>query len=258
MENIGKLNMNDIYYDIPFEEFIKLAKNDNFFHGRVNDGEFNAIKSIKNSMNANGMNCDFSNYFCQLGADLMLVLLEYEQSENYIISGGNNYFYEYTEMFEEINQKNPKLRLHNGYFYYDILMHPPYFEDFNEFLKKKKVVIIGPSYMKEIKLFDNFEVIEIPRVNAYLSMNNVINKITELNNSGEPINYCFTAGMMTSIIIHKFSKTDKQNSYFNIGSVWDYFFQLSKYNGEPYRIIHRGIYSRLVAELNQYYKKYII
>jgi hypothetical protein len=157
-------------------------------------------------------------------------------------------------MFVEIYNKNPKLRMQNGYFYYDLLMKPKYFEEFNDFLNQKKVVIIGPSYMRDIKLFKNFEIIEIPRYNCYLSMNLVNSKISEFNTSGEGINYCFIAGMMSSVVIHKFFKEDKKNSYFNVGSAWDYFFQSGKYN----IIHHRGIYGRLMNELNRYYNKYII
>jgi hypothetical protein len=234
---------------------MKLAMTPNFFHGRVNDGEYIAVNTIKNPMNANNFNTDFSNYFIQLGVDLKQVLVEYQPTNNYFISSGKNWFDNYTQMFEEIYGANPKLKLNTGYFYYDILMHPEYFEKFSNFLKQKKVVIVGPGYMRDIRLFENFELIEIPKINAYLTMYDTIRKIGKYNTIGEPINYCFTAGMMTSIIIHRFSKTDKQNSYFNIGSVWDYFFLSSKYDGQ---ISRRGIYSRLVNDLNIYYGKYII
>lgn len=260
MENIKKLTIEDIYYDIPFEEMVKLVKMDNFFHSRINDGEFTAIRSLKNSMNINNMNSDFSNYFYSLAVDLMQVLLEYETSDNYMLSSGSASYNlsNFAPMFKEVLERNPKIKLNHGYFYYDILMNPPSFEDFHNFLKQKKVVIIGPSYMRDIKLFDNFELIEVPRINAYLSMDETIKKITEYNKTGEPINYCFTSGMMTCIIMHRLSKIDKQNSYYNIGSVWDYFFQAPKYNNAPYHISHRGIYPRLVNEFNQYYEKYII
>lgn len=254
MENPANINENNVYYDVSTEDFIKLAKGNNFFHGRLNDGEFNSIMTINNSMNANNVNCDGHHYFYQLGIDLKQVLLEYEYLNNYIISGGKNYFNEYRNMFIEIYSKNSKLRMQNGYFYYDLLMKPQYFEEFNNFLNEKKVVIIGPSYMREIKLFKNFEIIEIPRYNCYLSMNSVNNKISELNASSEGINYCFIAGMMSSVIIHKFFKEDRKNSYFNVGSAWDYFFQSGKYN----IIHHRGIYGRLMNELNRYYGRYII
>jgi hypothetical protein len=255
MENIKKLTVNDIFYDVPYEEFMKLAMIPNFFHGRVNDGEYIAISTIKNPMNVNSRNTDYSNYFMQLGIDLRQVLVEYQPSSNYFISSGKNWFDNYRGMFEEICKENTNLSLNTGYFYYDLLMHPSHFETFNDFLRQKKVVIVGPSYMRDIKLFKNFELIEIPRINAYLTMNDTIKKIAEYNATGEPINYCFTAGMMTSIVIHRFSKIDKKNSYFNIGSVWDYFFQSSKYDGQ---ISHRGIYPRLINEFNSHYEKYII
>jgi len=260
MENIKNLTRTDIYYDIPFEEVLKMVKKDNFFHSRINDGEFTAIRTLKDSMNVNGMNSDFSNYFYPLAVDLMQVLLEYEPTDNYLLSSGSGdyNFGNFLPMFQEAYQKNPKLKLNQGYFYYDLLMHPPYFEDFNNFLKQKKIVIVGPAYMKDLKLFDNFELIEVPRINAYLTMNDTIRRILEYAATGEPTNFCFASGMMTCIIFHRLVKIDKQNSYFNIGSVWDYFFQSGKYNDEPYRITHRGIYPRLVAELNQHYGKYII
>lgn len=260
MEKTKRLTRSDIYYDIPFEEVLKLVKTPNFFHSRINDGEFTAIRSLRNPMNVNSMNSDFSNYFYPLAVDLMQVLSEYEPTPNYLLSSGSGdyNFDNFLPMFEEAYMKNPKLKLNQGYFYYDLLMHPPFFEDFHDFLKKKKIVIIGPSYMRDLKLFDKFELIEVPRINAYLTMDTTIKRILEYIATGEHINYCFASGVMTCIIFHRLVKIDKQNSYFNIGSVWDYFFQSNKYDGEPYRITHRGIYPRLVAELNRYYEKYII
>ncbi len=254
MENIREIRQNDIFYDIPYQEFIKSAMSSNFFHSRINDGEYNAIQSIKNTMNVNNMNSDFCNYFYELGVDLRQILIEYVPSDNYIISSGNNWFYDYPTMFKEVYSENSNLRLHNGYFYYDILMNPPYFENFIEFLKQKRVVIIGPAYMGDIKLFENFELIEVPRRNAYLSKNEIINKIIESDKSDEITNYCFCAGMVTPVIIHYFSKIDKKNSYFNIGSVWDYFFQSDKYD----MITHRNIFNKLVTLYNSYYEKFIV
>lgn len=254
MENIKQITVNDIYYDMSIDEFMKLAMVDNFFHGRFNDGEFNSIDSISNTMNVNGSNCDGHQYFYQLGVDIKQVLSEYSRSDNYIISGGKNYFYNYKKLFELLYAINSNLKLQNGYFYYDLIMNPNHFETFNNFLNEKRVVIIGPSYMKDIKLFNNFEVLEIPIKNCYLNMDDICEKISELNSTNEKINYCFVAGMMSSIIIHKFYKIDKQNSYYNIGSAWDYFFQSNKYT----MITHRGIYTKLVKEFNQHYLNYIV
>ena len=254
MENLTNINENNIYYNVNVEDFMKLVKGNNFFHGRYNDGEFNSIMTINNPMNVNNSNCDGHQYFYQLGVELKQTLLDYEYFDNYIISGGKNWFNCYKNMFVEIYNKNSKLKLQNGYFYYDVLMNPKYFEELNDFLNQKKVVIIGSTYMRDIKLFKNFEVIEIPLKNSYLSIDSVNKRIFELNASNDNINYCFTAGMMSNVIIHKFFKIDKKNSYFNIGSAWDYFFQSEKYN----MIHHRNIYGRLKNELNSYYGKYII
>jgi len=59
---------------------------------------------------------------------------------------------------------------------------------------------------------------------------------------------------MSGIIIHKFSKTDNKNSYYDIGSAWDYFFQSRKYT----MIHHRLIFDRLIREYNSYYGRYIV
>jgi hypothetical protein len=110
--------------------------------------------------------------------------------------------------------------------------------------------------MKDIKLFNNFDVIEIPLKNCYLEMDMVINKIKEYNNSGVDINYCFIAGMMSGIIIHEFQKIDNNNSYYDIGSAWDYFFQNNKYDN---MIHHRQIYyNELKYRYNSLYPKYIL
>ena len=253
MADSSNLTVNDIYYDTSIDEFLKVAMQDNFFHGRFNDGEFNAIHTISDTMNSNKSNCDGHQYFYDLGVDIKKVLTEYSCLNNYIISGGKNYFDTYKALFKSLYVINPNLKIQNGYFYYELIMSPKHFDEFNGFLSKKRVIIIGPKYMRDIKLFSNFDVIEIPLKNSYLSMDEVCNKIIELNNIDIDINYCFVAGMMSSVIIHKFSKLDKKNSYFNIGSAWDYFFQSNKYD----MIKHRGIYIKLVNEYNKHYGKYI-
>lgn len=250
------ISADDIYYKLGIEDFMKKIKSGNFFHGRYNDGEFNAIRTLNNPMNSNNHNCDFHQYFYGLGRDLKQSLIEYNNSDNYIISGGKNYFNENRDIFSEIYNINPNLKIQDGYIYYDFIMNPngKYFDELIDYFNENKVVIIGASYMKDIHFLKNFNVIEVPITNCYLVIDDVISQINKLNEDNENIIYCFMSGMMSDIIIHKFSKTDKKNSYLNIGSAWDYFFQSPKYS----MIRHRGIYNKLVSSLNQYYSKYIL
>jgi hypothetical protein len=251
-------NSSIIYYEPPLEKMVESFKQPNFFNGRFNDGELIGI-SQRNNFLSFGENSDRHKYFPKMGNEMRDVMIRYKYSDTYLISSTITWYASAVErgVIDEIFSKNPDLRLHSGYFFYDILRKPElnYFIDFIEFLNQKKVVIIGGSYNTNNKLFKNFDVIEVPLINAYNVMNDVNKKIEEFNQSGEDINYVFMCGMMAGIIIDSFHQTDKKNSYYDVGSAFDFFYQSEKFNGV---FIPRRMNINLRDTLNKYYKNFIV
>ena len=246
-------NSSIIYFEPTLDKTMELFKLPNFFNGRFNDGELIGIRQRTNTLGF-GENIDRHKYFPKMGIEMRNVLLRYKYSDNYLLSSTITWYPENSDVIEEIFALNPNLRLHSGYFFYDILKKPEYFIDFIEFLNRKRVVIVGPSYYRDCKLFKNFSVIEVPIINAYHAMENINLQIEEVNKTNEDINYVFMCGMMAGIIIDKFQQVDKRNSYYDIGSALDFFFQSGKFNG-AFRV--RGQNIELRERLNKFYSNFI-
>ncbi len=250
----------DLYTWTTPAAFMEAAVQPNFFHGRYNDGEFDAILALQthehHHMNSNG--CRFSP---EVGRALQQVLLEYFPSDRYWLSGGVYWMRDsvtYRTLLLDLKQKNPKLNFRyvdQGDINVDVLAHPEYFHAFRDHLDRKKVVIIGPAYYQALKLFPHFELIEVSPHDAYQNYASVVSCITHNNATGEPTNYCVAAGFLSEPLIHHFAKEDSENSYYDIGSSWDYFFQSSPAYDWP-RSKRRQWYFELLPRPS--YRPYIV
>jgi len=247
-------NESIIYYEPALDKTIELFKQQNFFNGRFNDGELMGIRT-RNSTSGFGENIDQHKYFPKMGTEMRNVLLKYKYVNNYLISSTVTWYESNRDVIDEIFTINPNLRLHSGYFFYDILKKPEFFHDFISFLNQKNVVVVGPSYYNDNKLFKRCAVIEVPLINAYTAIDKINAQIEEFNKVEEGINYVFMCGMMAGIIVDKFYLVDKKNSYYDVGSALDFFFQSSKFDGS-FRVRRQNIELRQV--LNNHYGDYIV
>lgn len=252
----------DIYYPMDADGYLARIQTPNFFHIRLNDGDYDSIlfaqRRRANSMNGNG-----DSYCPEMGVDTLNILMDYVPQDNYLLSGAIYWIrdYErYTTLLTGIKQQNPALQMAFcplGDLGVELLLHPALFEHFIAFLRKKNVVIIGPEYMNALKLFDSFQHIVMPHTDAYQHKDAVIQQIDAIRALGRETNFCFMAGPMTKTVIHHFTKLDTVNSYYDIGSSWDYFFQSSPTYDWP-RGQRRQWYFETIPTHNQFYGHYIV
>jgi len=220
--------INNVFYNLRFKRFFNKLKKGNLFYSRFNDGE---IRSI---LNVNGKNCDNHVYYSSMGERLKNVLLEYKYTDNYIISS-NKKFYNtiswYKNAIDDLYFSNNNLKLAQTDFNQQLLNYTN-FHDFVNILKSKNVVIVGPYYLKDLNLtFDfTFKLVNIPLTNCYLELDNIIKNIKELLIDDIETYVLISASMPAALIIDYFYKIDKLNTFIDMGSSWDRFFQSKKYS----------------------------
>jgi hypothetical protein len=241
-----------MFYSKQHDLYInKLNNGEHFKYSRFNNGEIIAASRI----NINGSNCDNHKYFPEMGNELEKILLNYSYSDTYVFEhykhwyNTNNLVHGY---LDNIYQQNKNLKFLDDDFIRKTHEIKPYlFIDLIESFRDKKIVIIGADYLKSLNKFFDFEYIEIPRLNCYLSKDKIISDIKERNKKEDNNIYLFSASMATNIIIDEF-KEDNNNSYIDWGSVWDTFFI-----GKNYSYLRKRSSSNMEIYKN-YYNKYLI
>jgi hypothetical protein len=223
--------MNDeIFYKLEYDFFLnKIKNNQHFKYSRFNDGELIAI----NGKNPNSANCDNHKYFPSMGVELKNILLNYTYNDNYIIQSFD-YWYNTNNNIKQIHhdlkKQNPNLKYLNSDFIR--IMHENDSVKFKlllDLLKTKKLVIVGPKYLNNLKKHFNITHIEVPLVNCYLNKDIIINEIRDIIKKDDDLFFLFSASMATNIIIDVFSD-DYNNTYLDWGSVWDTFFISNEFN----------------------------
>ncbi|MFW6219867.1 MAG: hypothetical protein ACOC33_03425 [bacterium] len=239
--------MKNIFYKKHFEYFInRIEKNNHFRYSRFNDGELIAI--IGHS--SHGVNCDGHQYFPEMGKKLKDVLLNYKFNENYILESFD-YWYNVLPHIKIVLHKliiqNPELKfLNTDFIRISHEQHPDKFINLLNILKEKKIVIVGPSYLKKLEKFLTFRFIEVPIKNCYLEINRITKDIKKISDIENDVFFLLSASMPANIIIDNFN--DNRNTYLDWGSVWDTFYSVQEYpfikkrstsNHEKYNKIYR-------------------
>jgi hypothetical protein len=215
--------MNKLFYEKPFEYYInKIRNNEHFRYSRFNDGELIAIIG----QSPQGANCDGHQYFPEMGKELKDVLLNYRFSENYILESFDHWYnvLPYIKsVLHQLKSLNPEL----SFLYTDFIriaheQEPQKFINLLEILKEKKLVIVGPSYLRKLEKHFDFEFIEVPLKNCYREKDRIIGEMKEICASGDNNFFLLSASMPANIIIDRFN--NNKNTYLDWGSVWDTFF----------------------------------
>ena len=243
--------MNKIFYKKPFDFFINKIKNDEYFkYSRFNDGEIIAI----NGKSTNSGNCDNHRYFPEMGEELKEILVNFTPSDNYFLESFD-YWYNHSglvkNVIDELKQVNSNLEFLNTDFIR--IMHetkPDKFNEFLDILKTKKIVVVGPNYLKKLDKHFDFKFIEVPLVNCYTEKDRIINDMEKIIEGENDFVFLLSASMPANIIIDHF--TDNKNTYLDWGSVWDTFF-----NSAEYPFIKKRSTSDKDIIINNY-KKYLI
>lgn len=225
--------MVDLHYSLTIKEIFEKFKAGNFFYGRFNDGEIRSVSMKK------GHNCDKHQYFPEMGKDLKDVLLRYDyitMFKNYIISSPGTFYKNapwFTQTIDDIKVNNPGLSMYaNNGLNYNLIGNSERLEEFLNFIHTKHIVLVGPEYLKELKIIKRFDHIQIPLVDCYLNKDNIIKNMSNYinDNSDKEIYFLISASMLSEVLVDYFYGKDSKNSFIDWGSAWDSFFQSEKYS----------------------------
>jgi len=221
--------MSEIFYKKEFIFFLnKIKNNQHFRYSRFNDGELIAIIG----QSPQGANCDGHQYFPEMGIELKQVLLDYKFDENYILESFDHWYnvLPYIKhILHALKSNNNELSfLHTDFIRIAHEQEPDKFNTLLDELKNKKLVIVGPSYLKKLDNHFDFRFIEVPVKNCYTAKNRIITEMKEISNNEDDVYFLLSASMPANIIIDKFD--DGRNTYLDWGSVWDTFFISNEYN----------------------------
>ena len=213
-----------------YEQLLTKIRNDEpFAFSRWGDGEWAAILGHK------GHNCDGHEYFNDLGEALREVLDERQNTslENYYLGMQGLAVRRYGE---EIRTK-----YNIDWCDADIIHRASIkgkLDKFFEVLKDRRIILVGPKYLKDIKVIEFDEFIEIPEKNCWLEFEKIRKEIGELiyklylGDSNVPI-ILFCASMMANVLIDELIYPSF--IFIDIGSVFD------PYVGKHTRVYHKNL-----------------
>ena len=250
------------YSGFKFSNFIKkLDDNQIFSYVRYNDGELTCLFG-----DGKGHNSDKHQYFPQMKQEMIEALTKpsnWEDSKNgtyyfqlgsWMLKGERSHIYmPWVQKFIKENNgitikflpKDPIVRSFYNY--------PEIFEGIIESLNKKHVVMVGPEYMKELKILTSVKhYIKISPKDCYLDQDlteQAIIKYAE-EHTDETIVFLFSASMMTNTLIDKLHPTFKGHHFLiDIGSVLNNFVKKKQ---------NRGYMNRLRKRWKKQYPKWIV
>lgn len=220
--------MSNSFYEKPFDYFLnKIINNEHFRYSRFNDGELIAIIG----QTPQGANCDGHQYFPEMGIELKNVLLQYKHSDDYILESFEHWYRvlpHIKNIIHELIKENPELKfLNTDFIRISHEQEPEKFIALLDELKKKKIVIVGPSYLKKMDKHFDFKFIEVPIKNCYLEINRIVDEMKKINEISSDNFFLLSASMPANIIIDRFK--DNKNTYLDWGSVWDTFYVSPEY-----------------------------
>lgn len=196
----------------------KINKREPFAFSRFGDGEWLNIRKTK------GENCDGNVYYPGLGDRLAEIVSE---KQNYILGAQD---YKKWNLLSDVEKYNA-----NDWVDADVF-HKASMEGnlslFIEALNTANVIYIGNKSLKNLQFINKF--IEIPYTNVWLDYNNVLNTIYSSFTDTHTV-YLFSAGMCANVFIDDLWDRNKNNSYIDVGSVFD------PYVGRKTRSYHKHL-----------------
>lgn len=193
----------------------KLKNKEPFAFSRWGDGEWLNVNKAK------GANCDGNIYYEDLGDEL-----------KNIVSTKQDYYLGVQTLIEySVNEskKYPQDWCDSDVFH-KASMDGNLSDLFNE-LNDSHVVYIGNKDLSKLEFINEF--IEIPYNNVWKLRNDLYEKI-ENTFDGYKV-YLFSAGMAANVFIHNMWMRDQNNTYIDVGSVFD------PYVGKLTRGYHRSL-----------------
>jgi len=187
------------------QDFIKKIKTkEKFAFSRFGDGEWLNIRK------APGQNCDGNLYYSDLGDRLKEIV----SIKQYYILGAQDY--KKFNLLSDV-EKYPLNDWVDADIFHKASMEgklEPLFEALNEV----NIVYISNPSLSRLDFINEF--IEIPYSNVWLDYDNIIKKIQKTFTDKHKV-YLFSAGMCANVFVHDLWQLNKNNSYIDVGSVFD-------------------------------------
>ena len=204
-----------------------------FAFSRWGDGEWLNIKKHP------GENCDGNKYYHDLGDNLRQIV---EVKQDYYM--GAQSYKNNANVLRSDYHKYPHQEWINADVFHKASMRVVLGE-FVDILKKEKVFYIGNNDLKKLNFIDNF--LSIPQKNVWKFKDRVMELIKDNVTKDHKI-FLFSAGMAANVFIHELWEYDKNNTYIDVGSVFD------PYVDKFTRGYHKKVFDRNIKGKNTYVK----
>lgn len=190
-----------------------------FSFSRWGDGEWEAVLNLKKQDEAN---CDGHQFFDSMRLELQNILFK---KPSYMLGMQPLAYHKLMgrkidSFFRSNNLKLEDLWWVNADVFHDASMSGKIFSFF-ERLKKKKVLLVGPQYLRNLKIF-TFDHIEVPLLNCWLERVQIMAQIEERRKMKEYDVILFCAGMTSNWMVDQLHGNFK-GFILDIGSLLDPF-----------------------------------
>ena len=188
---------------MTFEQhLVKIQNEERYSFSRWGDGEWNCLLGV------NGMNCDKHNYYTDLGNRLERILAS---SPKYYI-GLQNLAQRQRPEIIDLYTKGHNLNWSASDIFHNASIKGRLVHFFNV-LRNRRVILVGGKHLKG---FRDWEFIEIPQVNCWLSYEDTLAQLKETITDDCIVLFC--ASMMSNVLI---DDLDGRCTLIDTGSVFD-------------------------------------
>lgn len=176
----------------------RLRENQPFSFSRWGDGEWEAVLNLKNQ---NEVNCDGHQYFDSMRSELGNII---KKRVPYMLGMQRLAYHKMMgrkidQFLRANNLKADDLWWVDADVFHDASLAGRITVFFDE-LKTKKVLLVGPAYLKEFRHFP-FEFVEVPVVNCWTERERVMEKINDVIDSRPVDVILFCAGMTSNWMV---------------------------------------------------------
>lgn len=235
------MNQNKIFYYNPIDIIEQKTRLSNFtghirnrepfVYLRYNDGECRAMLGIREWKGRQQLtNCDGHQYFEEMERPLQEVLfdirdLKLEEKKNIYVGLHGTNDQERIQSFVVKNNLKDNIHWVSTILAEIGILDLSGIDFFREmFDYPGPRILIGPAKLKQVADVWNSHHIEVPLINCFLYLDEIVASVARLFEeirSSSPILIMISAGMPAEIIIWKLWKLNKNNMYFDAGSMFD-------------------------------------
>lgn len=211
-----RLNSSEANY---LEILRRLEENQSFSFSRWGDGEWEAVLSLKKQDEAN---CDGHQFFDSMRLELQNILLK---RPPYMLGMQRLAYHKLIGKEIDTFFKSNNLKLENLWWVDADVFHNASRSgkilSFFEQLKKKNILLVGPQYLRNLRIF-TFDLVEVPLLNCWLERVQIMAQIEERRKVKDYDAILFCAGMTSNWMVDQLYGNFK-GFIVDIGSLLDPF-----------------------------------